>query len=234
MALIAVTASGPNEAEPYVASIASRNGQTRVVTPPTYVGAAAALEGVSGLLLCGGYDVHPQYYGQEIREGVGVETYAERDEMEMALLRASLERDMPVLGICRGMQLINVAFGGSLIQDLPGHRKLPDDASEAPLKHPVYVSPGSKLGAIIGVGAVFNTNSYHHQGTKEAQRAPGLLASAYHTQDGIIEALESPEHRWLMAVQCHIEKEKEVPTIFLKLFDWLVAWSGAYEAGEME
>ena len=103
-----------------------------------------------------------------------------------------------------------------------------------PFKHPVYVSPGSKLGAIIGVGAIFQTNSYHHQGAKEAQRAPGLLASAYHPQDGIIEALESPEYRWLMGVQCHIEKEKEVPSIFLNLFDWLISWSSAYEAGEME
>ena len=234
MALIAVTASGPNEAEPYVASVESRGGQTRVLTPSTYTSLEAALDGVSGLLLCGGYDVHPQYYGQEIADGVGVETYAERDEMEMALLRAALERDMPVLGICRGLQLINVAFGGTLIQDLPGHRKLPDDTNEEPLKHPVYVSPGSKLGAIIGVGAIFRINSYHHQGAKEAQRAPGLLASAYHPQDGIIEALESPEYRWLMGVQCHIEKEKEVPSIFLNLFDWLISWSSAYEAGEME
>lgn len=234
MALIAVTASGPNEAEPYVQSIESRGGHTRVLTPSTYVGLDEAMDGVSGLLLCGGYDVHPSYYGQEIDPTAGVETYAERDEMEMTLLRVALERDMPVLGICRGLQLINVAFGGTLIQDLPGHRKAADDTSEAALKHQVYVSPGSKLGAIIGVGAVFNTNSYHHQGVKEAHRAPGLLASAYHVGDGIIEALESPEHRWLMAVQSHIEKEKEVPSIFLKLFDWLVAWSGAYETGEME
>jgi putative glutamine amidotransferase len=230
MALIAVTATSTKEAEPYVASLESRNGQARVLTPSAYAGLDAALDGVSGLMLCGGYDVHPQYYGQEVIEGAGVETYAERDEMEMALLRAALERNMPVLGICRGMQLINVAFGGSLIQDMPGHKL---DNGEL-LKHQVYVSPGSKLGAIIGVGAVFNTNSYHHQGAKEAQRAPSLLASAYHPEDGIIEALESPEHRWLMAVQCHIEKEKEVPTIFLKLFDWLVSWSVAYETGEME
>ena len=234
MTLIAVTASGLSEAEPYIASIESRGAQARVITPSAYAGSGAALDGVSGLLLCGGYDVHPRYYGQEITKSAGVETYAERDEMEMALLRAALEREMPILGICRGMQLINVAFGGSLIQNVPGHRKLPDDIDEKPFKHSVYVSPGSKLGAIIGVGAFFNTNSYHHQGLKEAQRAPGLLASAYHPQDGIIEALESPEHRWLMAIQCHIEKEKEVPTIFLRLFDWLVSWSSAFEAGEMD
>lgn len=232
MALIAVTTSGLNEAKPYVASIESRNAETRVLIPSTYPG-LEALDGVSGLLLCGGYDVHPHYYGQEVVDEAGVETHAERDAMELGLLRAALEREMPVLGICRGMQLINIAFGGTLIQDLPGHTKSPDDISEKPLKHPVYVSPGSKLGAIIGVGAIFQTNSYHHQGAKEAQRAPALLASAYHPQDGVIEALESPKHRWLMGVQCHIEKETEVPSIFLKLFDWLISWSSAYELGEM-
>ena len=231
MTLIAITASGSNEAAPYVTSIESRGGEARVVIPTTFTGVEQALEGVSGLLLCGGYDVHPRFYGQEIDPAAGAEHYAERDEMELALLRAALDVNMPVLGICRGMQLINVAFGGQLLQDLPGHRAAPGD--ELPLKHNVYVSPGSKLGAIIGVGAFFKTNSYHHQGLREAQRAPGLLASSYHPDDGIIEGLESPAHKWLVAVQCHIEKEKEVPSIFLKLFDWLVAWSGAFETGEM-
>ena len=234
MALIAVTASNPTEAEPYVASIESRSGSTRVLTPSNYMGIDAALDGVSALLLSGGDDVHPKYYGQEIVEGANVKPYPERDEMEMALLRAALERDMPVLGICRGLQVINVSFGGTLIQDLPGHRKLPGDATEGSLKHAVYVSPGSKLAAIIGFGAIFQANSYHHQGLKEAQRAPSLLASGYHPQDGIIESLESPDHRWLIAVQCHIEQEKSVPTVFLKLFDWLISWSVAFEAGEME
>jgi putative glutamine amidotransferase len=233
VALIAVTASNPPEAEAYVASIESRSGLTRVLTPSNYTNLDVALDGVSALLLSGGHDIHPRYYGQEIVEGANVEPYPERDEMEFALLRAALERDMPVLGICRGLQVINVSFGGTLIQDLPGHRKLSDHATKDPFKHAVYVSPGSKMAAIIGFGAIFQTNSYHHQGLKEAQRASSLLASGYHPQDGIIESLESPDHRWLMAVQCHIEQEKSVPKVFLKLFDWLISWSVAYEAGEM-
>ena len=232
MALIAVTATGPNEGEPYVASIESREGSARLVTPSKFEGVESALDGVSGLLLCGGYDVHPRYYGQEVDPNAGVDTYTERDEMEMALLRAAIDNGMPILGICRGMQLINVAFGGSLIQHIEGHRN--HDTPQEMVKHSVYVSPGSKLGAIIGMGAIFHTNSYHHQGAKEAQRAPSLLASAYHPEDGMIEALESPDYKWLLGLQCHLEKEGEVPKTFLKVFDWLIAWSNAYEAGEME
>jgi gamma-glutamyl-gamma-aminobutyrate hydrolase PuuD len=232
MPLIAITSTDLKEAKPYVASVELRGGQTRVLTPDSYRTVDEALDGVSGLLLSGGEDIHPRYYGQEIDPKANVEPLVERDEMEMAIFRAALERNMPILGICRGMQLINVAFGGTLIQDLPGHRDANDDSH--PISHQVYVSPGSKLGAIVGLGAVFKTNSWHHQGCKEAQRAPGLMASAYHPVDGIIEGLESPQHKLLIGVQCHIERENEVSNVFLKLFEWLVAWSTAYEAGEME
>lgn len=235
MALIAVTATGPNEAKPYAASVEARGGEVRVLTPKTFPGLEQALEGVSGVLLCGGYDVHPRHYGQEEDPAADLETYAERDEMEMVVLRHALEQRIPVLGICRGMQLINVAFGGSLIQHLTGHRNESDfenDEDEI-LRHQVYVSPGSKLGAIIGGGSIYRTNSWHHQGLKEAQRAPGLMASAYHPEDGIIEALESPAHPHLVAVQCHIEREDEVPKSFVKLFEWLVGWAERYEEGTM-
>ena len=234
MALIAVTASSEGEAAPYIASLVAREGRALALTPKGFDGITTAMEGVSGLLLAGGDDVHPSYYGQEAEEGAGVESYPERDEMELALLRHALDQQIPVLGICRGMQLINVAFGGSLLQNIAGHRTT-DTAEGAPtLRHPVYVSPGSKLGAIIGAGAIYRTNSMHHQAVKEAQRATSLLASAYHPEDGIIEALESPAHKWLIGVQCHIEREAEVPKSFLSLFDWLIRWSAQFETGDME
>ena len=225
MPLIAVTATSPREAEPYIASLTSRRGEARLVTPRGFTGVIDAMDGVSGLLLCGGHDIHPSFYGGELDAGASADCSSDRDEMELAMLRHALERGMPVLGICRGMQLINVAFGGSVIQDLPDHGRG---------MHPVYVSPGSKLGAILGAGAIYRTNSLHHQGVKEACRAPGLLASAYHPGDGVVEALESPAHPHLIGVQCHPERESEVPRSFVKLFDWLVGWSGRHEAGDME
>ena len=228
MALIAITASREKSAARYAESIAKRDGACRILTPDTFESVEQVMDGVSGLLLSGGVDVDPRFYGET---PAGAErTWPERDEMEFALLRHAIAADMPVLGICRGMQLINVAMGGKLIQDLEGHKA--DDEGVAG-RHPVYVSPGSKLGAIIGAGAVYKTNSLHHQGLKEAQRAPRLMASAYHPEDGIVEALESPEHPWLIGVQCHPERESEVPKSFLKLFEWLTGWAERYETGDM-
>ena len=229
--LIAVTATSWGEAQPYVAALTVREGAARVVTPTDFDGVAEALRAVSGLLLCGGYDIEPSRYGAERGPATG-EIYPERDEMELALLRDALERNMPVLAICRGMQLVNVAFGGTLLQDIPGHVERGGEG-DGSVRHEVYVAPGSKLGAIMGAGAIYRTNSLHHQGLKEAQRAPGLLASAFHPHDGIVEALESPAHPWLVGVQCHPEREDEVPKSFRKLFDWLVGWSGRFGAGDM-
>ena len=227
MALISVTASNGSSAGRYVASLESRGAQARVLTPERFTSIEDAMDGVSGLLLTGGGDVDPALYGETPDGAMGIEP--ERDEMEMALFRYAVQEDMPTLGICRGMQLINVAMGGRLIQDLPGHT-LPEFQSAT---HQVYVSPGSRFGAIIGAGAIYRTNSRHHQGLKEAQRAPCLMASAYHPEDGIVEALESPEHPWLMGVQCHPEREDEVPKSFGKLFAWLAGWAERYEAGDM-
>jgi gamma-glutamyl-gamma-aminobutyrate hydrolase PuuD len=230
MALIAVTASTEAEAEPYVASLVARQGTTRILTPAGWDN-AASMQGVSGLLLCGGDDIEPSYYGAE-RDPRAGGSHPERDEMEMAVLRHALDQGMPVLGICRGMQVINVAFGGSLLQDFAGHCNAEPGAESPSIRHEVYVSPGSKLGAIMGGGAIYKTNSLHHQGLMEAQRAPGLRASAYHPVDGVIEGLESPDHRWLIGVQCHPERESEVAKGFLRLFGWLVGWSERYEGGE--
>jgi gamma-glutamyl-gamma-aminobutyrate hydrolase PuuD len=228
MALVALTASGLREAQLYQRSLEVRGAQTAVVTPKTFESLGAAFAGVSGLVLCGGYDIEPARYGAS--QGPALEqTFAERDELEISMLHWALELGVPVLGICRGMQLINVAFGGRLIQDLPGHRLTEGGKEDSTVQHQVYVSPGSRLGAIIGAGAFYRVNSMHHQGVREAQRAPTLLASAYHPEDGVIEALESPQHDRILGVQCHIERENEVSKAFLKLWDWMVAWAEHFD-----
>ena len=195
----------------------------RLLLPGAWDDDPQALDGVDGLMLTGGSDIDPSCYGQEADPHAGVESRPERDRMELALLGEALARDMPVLGICRGMQVLNVGFGGSLIQDLPNHRAPAPGADGHPaLRHSVYVSPGSKLGAIVGAGGFYKTNSLHHQGLKEPQRAPALLASSYSMDDGVIEGLESPAHSWVIGVQCHPEREEEVAKGFLRLFDGLL------------
>ena len=227
MAVVAVTAGGAGFPKNYVARLEARGAEARVLRPGDFASPEEAMDGASGLLLTGGPDIDPARYGQAPNGAHPAEP--ERDAMEFALFDYAVRRNMPTLAICRGMQLVNVAMGGSLIQDLPGHT-LPEFESAM---HEVYVAPGSRLAAIIGAGAVYRTNSRHHQGLREAQRAPALMASAFHPHDGLVEALESPEHPRLIAVQCHPEREKEVPRSFGKLFDWLAGWAERFEAGDM-
>lgn len=224
MSLIGVTASSEKTAQRYCDSIRRRGGDVSMFLPDR-VPPPAILDQVDGLLLTGGEDVDPARYGQAPDPTAGLELAPARDALDFALLQGALERDMPVLAICRGMQVLNVAFGGTLVQDLPGHRAERKDGDWVSAHHQVYVSPGSKLGAIIGAGAFYRVNSRHHQGLREAQKAPRLLASAYAVQDGLIEALESPAHAWVVGVQCHPEREDEVPRGFLNLFDGFLEWA---------
>jgi putative glutamine amidotransferase len=196
------------------------------------------MAGAGGLLLPGGPDVDPALYGAspdpDVEDsrfiGAGLAVNRSLDDLELRLLKYALDQDMPVLAICRGMQLLNVAFGGRLIQDLPGHRAVPPivPPSQGGMQaghgrweskiHQIYLSPGSKAAAVIGVAGFFRVNSRHHQGLREAQRAPRLMTTAYGVEDGIIEGLESPEHSWVIALQCHPERQDEVPRLFANLF----------------
>lgn len=188
------------------------------------------MEGVGGLLLPGGPDVDPALYGATSDPDAGLAVNRSLDDLELRLLKYALDHDMPVLAICRGMQLLNVAFGGRLIQDLPGHRAVPPivPPSQGGIQgghgrgeskmHQIYLSPGSKSAAVIGTAGFFRVNSRHHQGLREAQRAPRLMTTAYGVEDGLIEGLESPEHSWAIGLQCHPERQDEVPRLFANLF----------------
>ncbi len=229
MPIVTITSGNNRNALRYIQAIASHT-QARLVTPrdlstPT----ETLLEGAGGLLLTGGPDVDPTMYGESPDPEAGLELFRELDSLELGLLQYALERDMPVLAICRGMQLLNVAFGGKLLQDIPGHRaELVEDGRWASARHSIYLSPGSKLAAILGMGGFFRVNSRHHQGLREAQKSPRLLASAYSLEDGIIEGLESPEHSWVVGVQCHPERQEEVPPAFKNLFIAFAERAGRY------
>ncbi len=199
------------------------SGGVPVVMPPVAgpQAAAALLEGLDGLLLSGGSDLDPGYYGEQPLPHLGP-TIPERDAFEMALLRLALLRRIPVFGICRGMQVLNVALGGSLYQDLPSQigAEAPEHCREAPKRQPVHtveVLRNSWLGEIADRGTV-EVNSYHHQGIKDL--AGGLVASAS-SSDGVVEAVEYHDlsERWLVGVQWHPEGMREVASEHRSLFE---------------
>ena len=146
------------------------------------------------------------------------------------LLEAALEADMPILATGNGMHALNRHFGGGAPRPAPAH--YPDDATE-PLRHQIYLSPGSKVAAIIGSAGMFRVNSRHREGIREPQRAERLMTIAYQLDDGIIEGLESKEHSWVIGVQFQPERGDEVPASFNNLFLGLVERADAFATGKI-
>jgi len=167
--------------------------------------AASVLAGVDGLLLTGGDDVDPALYGEAPHPSFDVSEPG-RDAFEIDLVRRALDADIPVLAICRGLQVLNVALGGTLIQDIPSEPAalLPHDAEGPPttLAHTVEVAPGSCLAALVGPDATRAVNSRHHQAVREL--GSGLIVTAT-SPDGVIEAAEVPAARFCIGVQWHPE-----------------------------
>lgn len=167
-----------------------------------------ALDLVDGLMLAGGADIDPVSYGAE-RHAETVETVPERDAFELAMTRRALERDIPLLGICRGMQLFNVACGGTLRQHLPEefghheHRKAIGTFDGA--DHDVRLAAGSVAARAAGE-TVHATKSHHHQGVGRV--GDGLVVSGWATVDELPEAIESPDHDFALGVQWHPEADE--------------------------
>ena len=167
-----------------------------------------ALDGVDGLLIPGGPDVDPRLYGER-RGAASQRPNVRRDEHELSLLRAALELGFPILAVCRGHQLLNVARGGSLLQDVPQdrHRWHVDDSSRW---HEIRLDPGSRLAAVYDGAGVLRVNSRHHQAVTPDRLAASLRAVAY-SPDGFVEAVESEEQRWVVGVQWHPERPEMRP-----------------------
>jgi putative glutamine amidotransferase len=178
----------------------------------------SAFAAMDGLLLPGGADLDPSLYGQEPHPAAQVE--AVRDNLELEAWRAARQRGVPVFGVCRGFQAINVFSGGTLVQHLEGH-----DSPEEPIVHPLHLDPASRLAAILGeADPLISTevNTYHHQAVRPEDLAPGLVASgvAPHHDGDLVEALEAADPAdWLVGVQFHPERPEFIGPEFERL--WL-------------
>ena len=176
----------------------------------------AVLDHLDGLILSGGGDVHPRYFGAALA-GADPESISEaRDELELLLARQALAQDLPLFGICRGCQVLNVAAGGGMVQDFPNHRS----SLENPVLHDVALPESSRLAQIVGSTSLA-VNTYHHQGVDHATLAPGMRVAAQATapDDWLVEAFESPTHRWVVGVQWHPERIFELPAAHRQIWE---------------
>jgi putative glutamine amidotransferase len=202
----------------YVRAV-ERAGGRPLVIPPADGGVAETLAVLDGLVFSGGGDVDPDAYGAEAHDETrGVNS--KRDEAELALLRAALQRELPLLAVCRGSQVLNVALGGDLVQHLPelvGHDRHLHTPGEF-ADHDVRVAPATRVGAFLGDRAP--VKSHHHQAFG---RLGGNLREAAWADDGTVEAIEDPTRRFAVGVLWHPEEGED-----LALFEALVEEARRY------
>ena len=210
----------------YVDSVV-RHGASAIALDPTSPPAAraAAFASMDGLLLTGGADLEPSRYGAA---NLGsVDTDAARDELEAAAWAAAEDRGIPVLGICRGLQAMNVFSGGTLLQHVDGHAGAGLGRGPA-LTHPMRLVPGTRMTRILapaGVGGgVLRVNSYHHQAVRASDLAPRYVAAGFSPSPAgdLVEAFEGRDGPFRVAVQCHPERTESTPRAFERLFSFFV------------
>ncbi len=175
------------------------------------------IKNIDGLVLSGGYDIDPKHYGQE-NSGKSVQISDFTDECEAVLIRLAVEADMPILGICRGMQALNVFCGGSLMQDIPSEKGFAvihrlDKPNVA--FHDITVEKESPLSKATGFGT-HKVNSYHHQAVKDIALDFSVAATA---EDGIIEAIYHKNKKFILGIQWHPERNQENVSVNKKILD---------------
>jgi putative glutamine amidotransferase len=220
----------------YVDAISRHGGDAVVVhTTTTEAERQVAFDGMAALFLTGGADVDPALYGEENLGSAEIDPA--RDQLELAAWKAAEARSLPVLGVCRGLQAINVFAGGTLLQDLPDHAGTPYGSGAAET-HNMEIDPHSRLARALAAAAPeglaatdaddpsveLTVNTYHHQAVTTDRLAPGLRAVGWasSSQGRIVEAAESRDERWIVAVQCHPERTESTPSEFEGLFEAFV------------
>lgn len=195
-----------SQLQDYVASVEASGGRPRVLEVSD--SPRKVLAEIHGLVLTGGGDIDPVFYGEERHQTVA-DAEPGRDEFELDLARRAVDADLPVLAICRGVQVLNVAFGGTLVQDIPSavqtDLRHTIDRPKHQLAHDVQVTAGSKLEQALGPAVTAHTcrvNSRHHQSVARVGRGLETVATA---PDGVVEAIEAPAADFCVGVQWHPE-----------------------------
>jgi putative glutamine amidotransferase len=209
-----------SSSQPYSRAVAKAGGLPMLLPPlPTAPSMVHTyLDRLGGLLLPGGGDVEPHRYGQQATTDALYGMVGLHDEFDLALALAAIECDLPVLAICRGMQILNVAQGGTLVQDLDG-------GGHWMCEHPVTVSAGSRLAQAIGTTELSHCYSVHHQGLD--QLGAGLVPVA-HDAHGLIEAVEYADASWVVGVQWHPEDTTSVEPSQQSIFDEFIRRAAAH------
>lgn len=175
---------------------------------------AEVLHHLDGLILAGGGDVHPKFFGAEMAGANPKAIDLPRDELELGLSVVALRQDMPIFGICRGCQVLNVAAGGGMVQHFDGHRNTKDN----PTAHDVLVEPTSRFYQLVGVERL-PSNTYHHQGLDHETLADEFHAVGVADPDTwLVEAFESRNHQWVFGVQWHPERLYELDDAHRRLW----------------
>jgi len=227
---ITTTAGGPQfpRVQRYALAVMAVGGDPVWLEPFLILGARTpeeSLTDVDALLLSGGDDIDPRYYGELVVPEARVQIDSQRDAAELLVTRAALAAGLPILGICRGIQTLNVAAGGSLYQDLSlgnfdaaMHQQKGSGKADWDPAHPIAVAAGSRTADILG-GERAEVNSFHHQAVKAV--APGFVVTA-RAPDGVIEAIEHPARPFVVGVQWHPERMADHQAPQRRLFETLV------------
>ena len=212
-------------------------GGIPVMLPAHFELVEEMLDHLNALVITGGGDIDPTKYGQEAHEKTG-DLDEERDRFEQAMFHAASKRDMPVMGICRGLQMFNVALGGTLYQDVadlvPGsdnHRQQDDEIHHEEPSQTVTIAEGNHPLSEISSSGELEVNSFHHQSIDEL--ADDLVAIA-HTRDGIVEAVYNPDMTFGLAVQWHPELMAHKQAEQARIFELLVDAAAAYSTRKAE
>ncbi len=220
--VIGIVADSETGAGLYAKLVKRSGGISRLIVPGQDGAPIEELQQVAGLIVAGGRQIGPDTTHGPRWLGQAGETPLDAAGVPLPLLQAALTVDMPVLAVGHGMHALNVVLGGTLVGGLAGHGPSEQDGVEVSAYHRIYIAPGTKLAAVVGSGGFVRVNSRHHLGMRDAQRSPLLMASAYSLDDGVVEAVESPDHGWVIGVQFRPELRLEVPPHFDRLFQSLV------------